>query len=261
MRRFIPIFLLFARNSLSQMLIYRITSSFIIIFGSLFVAAEVISIVIYYQFTDSIAGWGFYDFLALLATFQLISSLYQFLFVGSHEVLMDNIVEGKLDYDLIRPIDSQIICSIKQLDYSSLINCLIPIVLLIYCWPNLDISFSLLNMIIYLTFVLLGVFFYFLLNQFFVTLAFWIERPHKLAGVPEYILEFSSRPMKVYPRVIQMIFGIIFPIITVVNLPVEFLKGEANMKVILWIIVSLIVFFIIVRLQWKLGVKRYASTN
>lgn len=252
---------LMARRSLSQMMVYRLSATFVVIFGSLFAVAEVVSLLIFYQYTPDIAGWDFYAFLALIATYGFIQHIYQFFFVLSHEELMDKIIEGELDYDLIRPVDSQVLCSLRNLDYPSLINLIVPTSLLIYCWPHLKLEFTLSTLLAYTILLICGVALYYLLTQFFVCMAFWVDRPRKLAGVTEYLFDLASRPRAVYPRAMQLFLTFVLPVLTAVNTPVDLLRGEFNTTGFLALLGFLLVIVIIVRIQWVLGTRRYSSAS
>lgn len=252
---------LLAQQSLGKMLAYRLSALFTVVFGVLFAVAEVIAIIVYYQYTDEIAGWDLPSFLALNATYGFIQYLYQFLFVIAHEELMDRIIGGELDYDLVRPVDSQLLCSIRTLDYPSLINLLIPTALLVYCARTLGLGLSLPVVICYMVLIVLGVALYYLLNQFFVAMAFWVERPRRLAGVAEYLFEFASRPRSVYPRALQVLFTAVLPILTAVNAPAELIRGELEPGVVILFAASLAILGVIVRIQWLCGVRRYASAS
>lgn len=249
-------------QSISQFFIYRLTSILVCFFGTLFTAIEVITVIVLYNYTDSINGWDFYSFLALSATFTLISYLYQFFFTLSHEDLIEKIIEGELDYDLIRPVDSQLINSIKQLDIPSLLNIIIAIILLCYSVSHIEFGqLFFANIVLYIFFVLIGVFFYYLVNQFFINFAFWIERPYQIAAIPEYLLDLASRPRTVYPPILHLLFVWVFPILLSTNLPVEILRGDIDLSIIGYYVLFITIFSIIVRIQWKRGLKKYQSTN
>lgn len=252
---------LLAQRSLAQMLAYRLSALFVILFGSLFAAAEVVSILVYYQYAPDIAGWDLHSFLALAASYGLIQYIYQFCFVQSHEELMDRIIEGDLDYDLIRPLDAQFLCSLKTLDYPSLVNLMIPIGLLVYSWPHLGVPFAVGTVLLYAALVVCGVALYYLLSQFFVTLAFWVERPQKLGGVTEYLFDFASRPRAVYPRAMQFALSFVLPVLTAVNMPADFLRGQFDLPAFVVFAGMLVALWAAVRAQWRLGLRRYASAN
>ncbi|WP_407719669.1 ABC-2 family transporter protein [Oceanobacillus kimchii] len=117
------------------------------------------------------------------------------------------------------------------------------------------------KIVLYIIFVLLGVYFYYLVSQFFINFSFWIERPYQVAAIPEYLLDLASRPRTVYPPLLHLLFVWAFPILLSTNLPVEILRGDINLSVIGYYVIFILIFSFIVRLQWKQGLKKYQSTN
>lgn len=250
----------FFRQSFAVFTAYRLTSIFVIVFGSLFSIIELVTTLVYFQFTDRIAGYTLNQFLLLIASFSFISNLYQFLFIAAHEQMADKIIDGKLDYDFIRPLDSQLYNSLSAFDIGSSINLVIPLILIIYSIDKTG-GTGVLRCLFFTLFLLVGTFAYYLINQFFVSLSFWIERPGKLLGIPEYLFDLASRPRAVYPKVLQIIFAWILPIISATNLPVQILTGRVTIIEISTYLIAISLLALIVRIQWKQGVKRYQSAN
>lgn len=236
------------------------TSFLVIVFGTLFTAVEVITTLVFFQFTDTIAGFTIYEFLALTSTFELIGTAYQILFINAHENLSDKILDGELDYDLIRPVSSLFFNNVRQIEISSIINLIVPVSILIYSIVQMG-GGTLSGIIGYAAFVAAGVYFYYLLNQFFVSLSFWVERPGRLLGVPEYVFDLAAKPRGVYPRIWQVIFAWIIPVVTATNLPVDILKGNFSFAQLLVYLAVITMFTVIVRIEWKLGIRRYTSAN
>ncbi|MFT8872355.1 MAG: ABC-2 family transporter protein [Sporolactobacillus sp.] len=248
------------RQSVATFFAYRMTSLFVIVFGSLFSVIEIVTVLVYYQFTDDIAGYSLPQFLLVIASFECISNLYQFLFVSAHEQMADKIIGGELDYDFIRPVDSQLYNSLSGFDLASGINLIIPIVLLIYAVPRAG-HHDWLQGVCFVLFLLIGTFMYYLMNQLFVALSFWVERPGKLLGIPEYLFDLASRPRSVYPRVLQLLFAWILPIVASTNLPVDVLRGQMGAAETIAYLTGIAVLAALVRLQWKCGIARYQSAN
>jgi len=250
----------FISQSISRFLIYRSTSVLVILFGSLFTLTEIVITFVYFNYTDVIAGYTKYEFLLLIATFAMIGTLYEILFINSHENLSDKIINGELDYDFIRPVDSQFFNNLNEIEIPSIINLVLPIMMLIICLNKIHVS-SILCVLLYLIFVFIGTYLYYLLNQFFVSLSFWVERPGKLLGVPEYMFEMANKPRMIFPRILQVIFAWIIPIISATNIPLEIITGNIETIDIIIYLAILTLFSISVRVQWKLGLKRYVSAN
>ncbi|MFT9117044.1 MAG: ABC-2 family transporter protein [Sporolactobacillus sp.] len=248
------------RQSVATFFAYRMTSLFVIVFGSLFSVIEIVTVLVYYQFTGDIVGYSLPQFLLVIASFECISNIYQFLFVSAHEQMADKIIGGELDYDFIRPVDSQLYNSLSAFDLASGINLIIPSVLLIYAVPRAGHP-DWLQGVCFVLFLIIGTFMYYLMNQLFVALSFWVERPGKLLGIPEYLFDLASRPRSVYPHVLQLLFAWILPIVASTNLPVDILRGRVSVAETLAYLTGVAVLAALVRLQWKCGIARYQSAN
>ena len=122
-------------------------------------------------------------------------------------------------------------------------------------------SYSILQMIGFVLFILLGIWFLFLLNQIVVMVSFWKEKSSKLMGMPEYFVDASTRPKDMYPNAIKYLLIWIIPIFTTINGPVDILKNDYNMVAFLWYFIYLVVFSFITYWLWLKGLKRYLSAN
>ncbi len=195
----------------------------------------------------------------LVISFALIQYLYQFLFTASHESLADKIVEGKLDYTFLRPVNSYFFNALYRIDFPSLINLSLALSISIYFLIKLKLSFSI--CLLYYFFILLGVWFYFLLCQIAVTISFWLERADIIIGLPEYIADSTNKPRTVYPKIIQIIFIFIIPTITSVNGPVDLIRGKLVIWEFLYYIIFLVFLTILSYGMWKRGMAKYSSAN
>ena len=247
--------------SLKKMLIYRTTSIMIFVFSSIFLIAEVIGVYVIFEYTDSIVGWNRNQMLFLLATSTLISDLYQFVFINQHEELGENVLEGELDYILIRPINPLVLTSIKYFDIPSLIHLIAPLSMVIYLVNDEKILLSFFNVIGYIIYILLGTIQYYCINQIFVALSFFYEKADSIIGIPEYLFDFASKPRSIYPKYIQMLMGYVIPFLLMTNIPVEIIFGNTEFDLLLWSLFITLVLVIIVKLQWKAGIKIYQSTG
>ena len=112
------------KQSIEEFMIYRMTASLTVLFGIMFYGIELLAGVVYFQYTDSIMGLTRTDYMILITTANIIQMGYQFLFVASHEMLEETIIEGGLDYALIRPVNSFFYYSFQRIDIASAIGVL-----------------------------------------------------------------------------------------------------------------------------------------
>lgn len=249
----------FLSHSFQEFLIYRSTAIITIVFGLIFFLAEFIAGVIYFDYTETIYGWVKNDYLLLISVASVISYGYQFLFTVAHENLYEFILDGELDYILIRPVNSFLFYSLYRVDFPSLINLFIAL-----CFQVFMLTKYSLNLFIIIEFtisILLSIYLVFLLNQIVITISFWKEHSSAIMGIPEYLIDFSSRPKSIYPKSIQFALIYIVPILLSINLPVLIVKGEASALSIFYIFLFDLFGTIFAIFLWKKGLKKYVSAN
>ena len=164
-----------------------------------------------------------------------------------------------MDYILIRPVNSFLFYSFYRVDFPSLINLFIAL-----CFQVFMLTKYSLNLFIIIEFaisILLSIYLVFLLNQIVITISFWKEHSSAIMGIPEYLIDFSSRPKSIYPKSIQFALIYIVPILLSINLPVLIVKGEASALSILYIFLFDLLGTIFAIFLWKKGLKKYVSAN
>lgn len=249
-----------AVQSIKSALVYRSSSILVVVFGLLFSVAQVVATLVYYRYTNAIGGWGFYEFLTLVGSSVVVSSGYQLLFVLNHEDIVDRIVDGSLDYDLLRPVDSQVLLSTKRLDVPSAVTLLVGLGVYAYGAQRVP-ALSVWSVAAWLSLCAVSVWFLYCVNHAFVSLAFWIERAHSLTGVSEYLLDLGQGPARVYPRLVQHILTSILPVVAATNLPVDVTWHALTVRQLVWFLSGVATATGMARYLWQRGLRRYYSAN
>lgn len=120
---------------------------------------------------------------------------------------------------------------------------------------------SIFAILLYIISILLTTYLLFLLNHFVVCVSFWIEKSSSIQGIPEYLTEFASRSLTIYPNVVRFIFTWVVPILVGVNLPVLIIKGEQWGMYVIAIVIFNIIGTIFAKIIWEKGIRRYVSAN
>ena len=184
--------------------------------------------------------------------------MYNTFFILGHEELNEDILEGNLDYVLIRPVSSYWLSAGRKIDFPSIFNFLITFILLLNFLNKENVT--LIQVIVICFLILVTAFFIFVLNQIFLSFLFWFNGVSELGGIIEDLFSFASRPKKIFPRIIQNIFVFLFPVLLATNISNQFLKKGIN-SYFFYYLVLIAVFYIISRILWKFGLNRYTSSN
>ncbi|RMC26308.1 MULTISPECIES: ABC-2 family transporter protein [unclassified Lactobacillus] len=246
------------KTSIEEFLIYRTTSIITFILALIFLIIELVTGDIYFADDRSIPGWTENQYFILITFVNCSTYIYNIFFILGHEELNDDILEGNLDYVLVRPISSYWLSVGKSIDIPSIFNFIITYILLIVFLNKEAITqfqFIVINILIIATALMI-----FVLNQICLTLLFWFNGLVGLGGVIEDLFNFASRPKKIFPKIIQNIFVFVIPILLATNITNEFLKYGIQSYFIYYLIL-LVIFYVISKFLWKLGIKKYVSAN
>ena len=245
-------------NSIQRILIYRTTSILIVVFGLLFYFIEMFSGTVYFSYTDNILGWTKWDYFSLITTATIIRYGYTFFFIWGSD-LSYTIVQGKLDYTLLRPLNSFWYYAFYMADFPSLINVILGIIVQGWIISRQHVGFF--QVIMYILFVIIGIWFHFLMFNFSNMISFWVDKADQILWIPETLSEISSQPASIYPKWIRCFLIWLLPILTSFNLPIDIIRGKVNMVNMLWYVGLVAVFTIANYRIWHAGLKKYQSSN
>jgi ABC-2 type transport system permease protein len=227
---YLRVFLTFARNSLVRDMTFR--ANFIIdSFTSMaWVLMNLAFYLLVFHYTDSIGentGWGRYEFYVFFATTLIVNALVQTFFMTNVDELTDLIRTGGLDFLLLKPIDTQFLVSLRRVEWSSLANLAVGLVLLGYAMLRLAYLPGPLQVVLYLLYVFCGVAIYYSLMIALASVTVWMGRNLTLFDFWFYITTFSRYPLEIYRGPVggplRSFFTFIIPVLVVVNIPARVL--------------------------------------
>lgn len=178
-------------------------------------------------------GWGKNEFYIFLATTWLINSIVQaFLMPNAHE-FSELIRTGGLDFALLKPIDTQFLISFRRVEWSSLSNFVLGLIILAYGLVQLSgrtdppWSPGMIHVLLYVLFIVCGVTLLYSLIICLAATSIWLGRNQSLYDFWFYITNFSRYPMEIYQTgwglPLWYLFTFAVPVLVVVNVPARLL--------------------------------------
>lgn len=227
---YLRVFWTFARNSLVRDMTFR--SNFLLetISSISWVFMNLGLYVLIFRYTPMLGrdtGWGKYEYFLFLATSLLINSLVQAFFMTNADEFGELIRTGRLDFALVKPIDTQFLISLQRIEWSSLGNVVLALALMGYALARLDYVPGLLPLLLYPLFVACGVLLLYSLMIALAATSIWLGRNQTLYDFWFYITNFSRYPMEIYSgrygTPLRWFFSFIIPVLIVVNVPARLL--------------------------------------
>lgn len=222
--------------------------------GLFFVVIQVL-----FQHTHEIVGWSKGNLIVLLGMWSLLDDFASGTFWDGVKRLPDFIADGKLDFILTRPVDSQFIIATDRFRVSRLIVMAADIALIVYglsigsvgaLWSML-FGFPLVFIAGYLT----GLAIFYILH----TLSFFFLRINNIWALYEGFENVGKYPLDVFGRYIKLISLTVVPLTVMFVLPAEAFVGFlSSVEVINALVVSMI-FLLLARKFYQYSVRRYSS--
>ncbi|MBT8949819.1 ABC-2 family transporter protein, partial [Lactobacillus delbrueckii subsp. bulgaricus] len=91
------------RQSLAEFMIYRGTSIITFLLATVFLLIELLAGQVYFSQRENLAGWTANRYYVMISFMNSATYLYNLFFILGHEGLGEDILEGNLDYLLVRP--------------------------------------------------------------------------------------------------------------------------------------------------------------
>jgi ABC-2 type transport system permease protein len=231
------VFATFARNSLVRDMTFRANFLIDSVTSMAWMFLNLAFYLLVFRFTNSIGentGWQEYQFFIFFATSLLINSLVQSFFMTNVDELTDLIRTGGLDFILLKPIDAQFLVSLRRVEWSSLSNFFLGLVLLGYALLRLAYVPSPIQVVLYVVYLACGVAIYYSLMVALASATVWMGRNLTLYDFWFYITTFSRYPMEIYEgpigRPLRRFFTFIIPVLVVVNVPARMLVWPLQAK-------------------------------
>ena len=230
------VFVTFARNSLIRDMTFR--SNFVLDCISslswLLMNLGFYLIVFFHVRSIGVStGWGRDEFYVFLATTWLINSIVQAFLMPNAQEFSELIRTGGLDFALLKPIDTQFLISFRKVEWSSLSNFFLGLIILIYALVKLgqrtDPVWSIGPgiLLLYFAFVACGVALLYSLMICLAATSIWFGRNQSLYDFWFYITNFSRYPMEIYQSgwgiPLWYAFTFVVPVLVVVNVPARLL--------------------------------------
>jgi len=228
---------------------------------SMWLVMQFIYIGVMYGQTGEIAGWNKWEMIVLMGTNYVIAQLFEALFYDNCIRLTDQIRQGDLDFNLIKPINTQFLVSLRYTDYASIFNSLVGLGVILFALGQMGVGVSFGGALLFAALVINGILIYYSILFILSVWTFWIGRSNNLMELYWQFGQFSRYPGEIYPWVLRKLLWTVIPMLVVSNVPAGLLIHKLQLGGIFYAFVLGAVFLSFTVLVWKKGLQRYRSAS
>jgi len=229
--------------------------------SSLGMATTLGTAAIIYSKTDELAGWNHAQLISLLGIYYIVLGSINFVVSPSLNKFMADVVDGKLDFTLTKPKDSQLLVSVAEFRVWKLLDIVLGLIVLAYglvqeahvVGPVQTLMFAIAlacaSAIIYSFWMVLA------------TLAFWFIRIENITQIFWAMYIAGRWPVTIYPSWLRWILTLLVPIAFAVTVPAQAIVGKLTTEFLLTAVLMAMTLVFVSRRFWSYGVKFYAGAS
>jgi viologen exporter family transport system permease protein len=207
-------------------------------------------------------GWTYYQLIFIYGYAQIPRGIDHFVTDYLWLFARKTVKEGSFDRYLLRPVNPLFQVIVERCQPDGIGEIMVGILLVAYSVSKLQITISLLGIMLFLISVLAGAIIFTAVKLFFSTNAFFMKDSYSLLYLVHNMSDFAKYPISIYAHPIRMILSYIIPFAFTAFIPASyFLKNESLVQTIgIEIVVSAISFFIAYR-YFIFGCNKYESAG
>jgi ABC-2 type transport system permease protein len=240
---------------------YRV-NFFVSLFQSLIqVATGLIVLSLVYSHTTSLHGWSESDLLALLGVQILLGGVIHASIQPNMERLTGEVRDGKLDFALVKPADSQLLISLRELRLWQLVEVVSGSIVIGVGTSRIETSFGIGHALAFVALLLVGAVLLYCFWLILATGSFWITTMWFLSELFEGIYQVGRWPIGVYPGWLRYSMTYLVPIGFAITVPAQAITSRLHWTTVVTALAFVGLLFAFTRWFWRFGLRRYSGAS
>lgn len=220
-----------------------------------------IGLALVFSYTTDLGGWTRPELLAVLGVYVLMGGIIQSAIQPNMERLLDEIQDGTLDFALTKPVDGQIIVSIREFRFWQLVDVIVGFVVLVVAIVQMQEQVGVWQSLAFIFALLLGGIMIYCFWMIVSTSAFWLTRIFEIVNLFQGLYAAGRWPVSIYPGWLRVGLTFLIPVAFAVTVPAEALTARLTPLTLLGAVGLTCLFVLIARLIWRLGLRRYSGAS
>lgn len=246
-------------GSFSAQAEYRGNYLFALLGSLVNVVLAVMTISVIYRSGGGFPGWTIDESLLVLGLFSVATGILGTFLWPNLSAIVDLVESGRLDFVLMKPIDSQLQVSLSVISPRSVIDIFVGGGMVVYACAGIGVSpVDVALALIPFCFGLLIIYSIWLAVA---TTSIWFVRINNASNVLNAILGAARYPVSAYPRGYQIALTYVMPITFLATVPAEVAIGRGKPTDLAVGAIAAISAFLLSRAFWKKALRSYSGAS
>jgi ABC-2 type transport system permease protein len=225
------------------------------------VGTALVVVALVYSHTDNVNGWTRPELLVVMGIQILLGGVIGMSIQPNMRRLMEEVRDGKLDFALTKPEDSQVLVSVRDVRIWRGVDIFAGAAVLAYGIAGLDQPVGAVDALLFVLLLAVGALMIYCFWLVLSTLAFWIVNVWEIAELFEGIYQTGRWPVSIYPTWLR--FGVTFlvPIAFAITVPAEAVTSRLGWGTVALALGFAVVLFVFTRRWWRFGLRFYSGAS
>lgn len=240
---------------------YRMNFALQILQSLMAVTVGLVVFQLVFSHTSDLNGWSHSELLAVLGVQAVMAGVIHAVIQPNMMRLTEEVREGKLDHALTKPVDAQMLVSVREVQLWQAVDIVTGSVIIGVALARIGAEVGFLDAVGFAIALGLGAV---LLYCFWLVLAtgsFWVVQMWFLPELFEGIFQTGRWPVGIYPDWLR--FGITFlvPIAFAITVPAEAVTSRLDVQTLVFAALFTVAAFALSRWFWRFGLRNYTGAS
>lgn len=240
---------------------YRANLAVQIIHSSLSLVTGLVAIWLVFSHTTDLVGWSQPELLVVMGIHVMVGGVLRSFIEPNMRRLMNEVELGTFDYVMTKPVDAQVLSSIRELRVWNLVDVVLGAVVLGYGLFGLAADANALDALLFALTLGAGVVMVYCVWLMITSTAFRVVRSEEVLNLFEGLYQTGRWPVSVYPLWLRGTLTFLVPLAFAITVPAESLTGRLDSTTVLLALGFCLVLLLITRAVWLLNLRHYSGAS
>jgi ABC-2 type transport system permease protein len=249
----------FWRSSIEAEMEYRINFAIATVSSLTNLTGALFALSLFYRNSRSFDGWTWPQALIVIGLFTLLDGFTNTILSPNLSRIVNHVQKGTLDFILLKPMDSQLWLSARNLGLGGIPNVLFGTLLIGYAGHHAGLHA--IDYLLGLAPILLSATILYAMWFVVASTTIWFTKIWNATEVLRSFLEAGKYPLSAYAPVYQFVFVFILPVAFLTTVPAQVMLGRPSAQ---WVIAEAAIataLFTFSRLFWGFALRSYTSAS
>lgn len=252
---------IYLRIGVMNELQYRVNFFIQLLQTSVALATGLIGLSLVFGQVDNLAGWTRAELLAVMGVHILMGGVIRSAIQPNMERLMNDVLNGTLDFALTKPADAQTLVSVREFRFWQLTDVLVGLAVLGVAVAQLPMEMDALQVLAFIAALIMGAVMLYCVWLMVTSIAFWVIRVSEIVNLFEGLYAAGRWPVSVYPDWLRTGLTFLVPVAFAVTVPAEAMTNRLTGETMLFAFGLTLLFAILARAVWLIGLRSYSGAS